>query len=48
MFHEDNRRFSVLPCSEGLIFSKRRATSEEDEGKDSMRVLDKAMKKKGK
>jgi len=29
-FHEDSKRFSVLPCSEPLIFPQRSSTSEED------------------
>ena len=32
VFHEDRRRFSVLPCSEGLILVRRRSMSDGEDG----------------
>ena len=31
-FHEDNTRFSLLPCKEALIFPNTSSASEEEEG----------------
>lgn len=38
MFHDDKTRFSVLPCSEVLIFPMRSSTSEEGEDGDGFVV----------
>jgi hypothetical protein len=49
-FHEDSKRFSVLPCSEPLIFPQRSSTSEEAEDKEagSPRVVPSVKKKRSK
>ena len=45
-FHEDNSKFSLLPCNEALIFPKRSSTSgEEEEDNDSVSVVDKPLVK---
>jgi hypothetical protein len=49
-FHKDSKRFSVLPCSEPLIFPRRSSTSEEAQDKEagSPRVVPLVKKKRSK
>lgn len=43
-FHEESKRFSVLPCSGALILPSRSSTSvEEDDNKHSVSVAEKVM-----